>query len=516
MPRRPPAPLLVAGFLVLMGIAWLMAVPPGASFDEPAHYVKAIGAGRGELYGRPPVVSAANLRELYRRGSADKQSLQKLESVLATPAVKWQERTRRRFRVSPELIDTRFGCTRFDVRGPATCLDGPRLPSGRTENSYVGTYQPYLYVPAGLAIRVASTPGTALRLARAATLAIALLLLIAAVWLLWVPEAGATSLLGIVAALTPMVVFVSAVLSPSGPEIAGAVCFSAALLRLGREAPPPPWLWVALGASGCVLAAARALGPALVALAIVTVGALVGPTRFARRIRDGGWGAVAAGAAILVAVAASLIWEFAYQPRPSPTGSSVLDAISPSISHLPSVAKQSIGVFGWLDAPMPGFTYVLWVLIVLVLGVAALAVSDTRERLSLAGLAAAAVIVTVVMSLVYREIGPLHGRYVLPFLVLFPLWEGELVLRHRAELRTGQLQALVATVFGLAALVQLVGWWASARRFAVGRDGGWLFLDDAKWSPPLGWWPWAILALLATSAYLAAAASRARVGARQA
>ena len=63
--RRPPAapshvsarvltPLLVTAFLCLMGGAWLMATPPGASFDEGAHYVKAIAAGRGELYGSKP------------------------------------------------------------------------------------------------------------------------------------------------------------------------------------------------------------------------------------------------------------------------------------------------------------------------------------------------------------------------------------------------------------------------------------------------------------------------------
>jgi predicted membrane protein DUF2142 len=500
--RRALTPLLVTGFLILMGAAWLMATPPGASFDEQAHYIKAIGVGRGELYGRAPVVSEQNLRELFRRGTEDKGSLEKLGKVLETPAVRWQERTRRRFRVPPDLVDTRFGCTVFQRDAPATCLDGPALPvGGQTQNSYVGTYQPYVYVPAGLAIRLAHTPGTALRLARAATLAVALLLLIAAVWLLWAPAAGATSLLGVVAAITPMVVFVASVLSPSGPEIAGALCFSAALLRLARDEPPPGWLWPALAAGGCVLAAARALGPAFVVLAVVTVAALVGPGRLAARIRAGGGRAAAAGAAIAVAGAASLIWEFAYQPRPSPTGSSVFDALGPSFSHLPSIAKQSIGVFGWLDAPMPWFAYALWALLVAGLGVAALALGDRRERLSLVGLAAVAVVVTVGMAVVYREIGPLHGRYALPFLVLVPLWEGELVLRHRAELRAELERSLVVGVFGVAAVVQLVGWWASARRFAVGTDGGWLFPRHAEWSPPAGWWPWVVLAALAAAAY---------------
>ena len=429
--------------------------------------------------------------------------------------MRWQSRTRRRFEVPPNLIDSRFGCTRYDKRAPATCVDGPRLPATTpAQDSYVGTYQPFLYVPPGLALRAADSPGIALRLARAATLALALLLLVAAVWLLWVPEAGALSLTGAVVALTPMVVFISSVLSTSGPEIAAAICFSAALLRLARDRAPPAWLWLALGAAGCLLAGARALGPGFAVLLLLMVAGLVGPRRLAGRIGGGGKRAAAAGVAIAVAGAACLFWEFKYQPRPSPSGYSVFDAIGPSFSHLPSVAKQAIGVFGSLDAPMPGFAYLLWALIVVGLGALAWVVGNRGERLRIAGLLVALVGVTIVMSVVYREIGVLHGRYALPFLVLLPLWEGEVVLRRRAELRADLRGAVVATVFGVAALVQFIAWWANARRFAVGRDGGWLFVDDALWSPPLGWWPWILLAALGAGAYLAVAVSGVRTRGR--
>lgn len=508
MSARARTPLLVTAFLVLMGVAWVVATPPGQSFDEGAHYVKAIAAGRGEFYGSKPEVSLANLRELYKLGAKDPGGFGQLDSAVTSRAVSWQNRTRRRFEVPPNLIDSRFGCTRYDKRAPATCADGPRLPvTTPTQDTYIGTYQPYLYVPAGLAIRAADSPATALRLARATMLAIALMLLIAAVWLLWDPEAGALSLTGAVATLTPMVVFISSVLSLSGVEVAASICFSAALLRLGRDRPPPGWLWLALGAAGCVLAAARALGPAFVVLGLVLVAGLVGPGRLAGRIRAAGLRAVAAAVAIAIAAAACLYWEFKYQPRPSPSGSSAFDAIGPSFSHLPSIGKQAIGVFGSLDAPMPGFAYVLWGLIVVGLGMLAWVVGDRRDRLSIVALLAALIGVTIVMSVVYREIGVLHGRYALPFLVLFPLWEGEVVLRRRAALRADVSGAVVAAVFGLAGLVQLVGWYANAHRFAVGRDGGWLFLDDAQWSPPLGWWPWLLLAALGAASYLAVAAA---------
>ena len=497
-------PCLVTGFLVLMGVAWMMAVPPGSSFDEPAHYVKAIAVGRGDLYGKAPA-AGGGLRELPATNAG---SLEQLDRAVSDPAVRWQARSRRRFEVPPTLIDSRFGCTSWMPGAPATCLDGPRAETkSPTTETYVGTYQPYLYVPAGLAIRAADRPATALRLGRAATLAVSLALLTAAVLLLWSPTAGAVSLLGAVVAVTPMVVFASSVLSPSGPEIAAAICFCAALLRLGRADQVPTWAWVALAASGAVLGAARALGPAFVALALVSVGLLAGPRRPAEHSRAATMHAAAAGAMVLVASAAGLIWELTRQPRPEPSGSSVVEALEPSISHLPVVGKQAIGLFGSLDAPMPLVAYVVWSLLVAALIGVALALGNRRDRLSIVALLATGLGVTLVMSVVYREIGALHGRYALPFLVLIPLWCGEVILRNRARASARLLAVVVASTFVAAGAVQFVGWWASARRFAVGDQGGWLFLGDAKWSPPLGWEPWLAFALVASAAYAAAGAS---------
>lgn len=42
-------PLLFGAFLLLAGLAWAVANPPGIGPDEGAHYVKAIGVGGGDL-----------------------------------------------------------------------------------------------------------------------------------------------------------------------------------------------------------------------------------------------------------------------------------------------------------------------------------------------------------------------------------------------------------------------------------------------------------------------------------
>ena len=476
--RVPAAPVLVAAFFALMGAAWLMATPPGSSFDEPAHFVKALGVGRGELAGTPVPTLRDPRRAFYDAARRDLKSLDALVKAAETPGGRWQLRTQRLFEVPAGRTRRSWGCTVFHPELSGACAkSGPVAPPppGARLPTYAGTYQPFAYVPAGLALRVAHGPELGMRLARAATMAIALALLIAAAALLWSPRAGVFGLLGLVMAVTPMVLFVSSVLSPSAAEITGALCFAAALLRLVRDEPPPRWLWVALAAAGAVLAGARTLGPAFAVLLVVGVGLLAGPRTFIARVRAGGRAAVAAGAIVALGAAASLAWQVAYQPRPAPSRTGVTDAIAPSWEHLGRVLLEAIGVFGALDAEMPAWGYVLWAALLAALATAAFAAGDRRDRISIVGLAAAAVVVTMVMSVVYREIGPLHGRYALPFLVVVPLWLAEILLRRRDRLAPGLLQALVPAILGGAAVVHLLGWWTDARRFAVGDGGSWAF-----------------------------------------
>ena len=124
--------------------------------------------------------------------------------------------TTRKFRTPSNLIDLRFGCTFFAPKASAACLNGARPPNVESRSStYVGTYQPYVYLPAGLAIRAARSPEAGLLSGRAATLLVSLALLLAATWLLWSPLAPGVSMIGLLTAISPMVAFVSTVLSPA-------------------------------------------------------------------------------------------------------------------------------------------------------------------------------------------------------------------------------------------------------------------------------------------------------------
>jgi len=87
----------------------------------------------------------------------------------------------------------------------------------------------------------------------------------------------------------------------------------------------------------------------------------------------------------------------------------------------------------------------------------------------------------------------LQGRHVLPIVALLPIWSG-VVVAERLQRRAFTVAVGVAAV--LLPLVVLVGLYLNAKRYAVGLDSGpaWL-VGAAQWTPPLGWYPWLVLAV---------------------
>jgi hypothetical protein len=173
---------------------------------------------------------------------------------------------------------------------------------------------------------------------------------------------------------------------------------------------------------------------------------------------------------------------------------------------VPAKFMETVGIFGWNETRMPGWAYAAWVLALLVLLVPALLGGTPRERRTLGvvilGFPVSLVLVSVVV-LVPTGFS-VQGRHVMPMAMAIPLVAGEILYRNRAgigEPHVGRLMALSGTA---AALIQLVGWYANAHRYAVGAHGPLLF-TSADWSPPAGWLPWMFAAaagagLLALSA----------------
>lgn len=495
-------PALTGAAIALLILAWVFANPPGTGPDEPAHYVRAIGAGGGHLLGDEYVPTAEERAAFERlgRGGASRG-----DGPVTGDSVLWSAELTRTFPVPRKLGAVPFGCNAQRSTESAACLDQQRTAERRTVLiSNTGAYQPFAYVLPGLAMRAGGDPVAGLRLGRLAGAAIATLLLLLALAALASPRHPALSVAGFAAALTPMAIFSTSLLNASGAEVAGAILAAAALLRLTREEPAPRWVWFALTAATAALVLSRFFGPVTLAVVAVAVAVARPPGRLrAAFARDRG-PATLFGAVAALAGAGGIAWQLLVMPHPETDLGRAADAVRPALAHLPSVLRQAIGNFGSLDTPLPVPVVAAWFAVLAGLLGAALWLGTRRERLGLLLLVGLALGLTVAIDVAERQTDfMVQGRHVLPLLVAIPLLAGEIV-HGRAGRR---LWPLAAAALAAAAAGQAVAFWANARRWAVGTDGPWLFLGDAEWSPPGGWVPWAVLVATA-AALLAVAAAR--------
>ena len=206
------------------------------------------------------------------------------------PQLEWINKAARVVVLPANMAPDFFACSIFQPNNSAACLDtAPAPPSEPAPRlTYVGTYEPFLYLPPGLAMTLADDSLTALALGRTVTAGIALALLVLSVFVLWRPGAGGLPLVGLVGAVTPMVLFLVSGLAPSGPELGGAVCLAAVAWRLGRPEAPSRLVWVALAAAGVVVGLSRSTGPFLVAAYLGLALLHIGPRRDAAVLRAGG------------------------------------------------------------------------------------------------------------------------------------------------------------------------------------------------------------------------------------
>jgi len=482
-------PSLFVAFLLFMGVAWVFANPPGYAPDEPAHYVKAIGVGRGQFVGRPGA---------YPIGPG-----------FGPLQLQWINKASRQVDLPPGRTPGSFACSVFNPTISAYCLNAPQAPEGGPFLTYVGTYEPFLYAAPGLAMTGADNAVTALLLGRSVSALISLGLLAAAAFVLMIPGAGARSLIGLTAAATPMVVFLAAELGPTGTEICAAICVTAVFLRLARDRSPtsasehsvPRWIWPVAAFSGLVLVTSRSLGPvflvALVGLFVVAAG----PRGAVDVLRRGGRWATAAGAAVSIGIIANLAWGIAVQPHPSPGLRSVLSWVGPSVREVPEVLRQDIGSFGWADVNMPRAAYLAWGLMVVGLVVMAFVIGQRRQRVLLAVAIAGCFAGTVALAaaVIHQTYFPMYGRYALPMWITVPLIAGEIVMLNRRRLPPSLLTSLSIGVPLVAAAVHATGWYVNGRRYAVSDYGPVLWPGHSEWAPRGGWEPWFVVVILAVA-----------------
>ncbi|MCK9898314.1 DUF2142 domain-containing protein [Frankia sp. AgB32] len=494
--------LVVAGFTLLLS-AWVGSNAPGFGPDEPANFVKEVGAGTGQWTGSPGRLAHPAFGT--QPGAAER--------------IDWINRNSRVFEL-PTGLDpgaAGFPCDLFRNWLSARCLHRPHShPPATRALTYVGTYEPYVYAIPGTAMARAHSALAALYTGRAVSALLVAGLLAVAVTAAWEDRAGPISQVGVLLAVSPMVLFMGSVLGTNGIEIAGALALYTVALRMGREAAAPRWTWLAAGVIAALLALSRATGPAWVVLAPLLGIAFAQRVphqpsderhrlrrRSPRRIRPRmAWLLLPAAG-----IAATAAWERAVQPHPNTRWEVAVAGLRRLPVDTHAWTRQWVGVFGWASIPMPTYAYRLWWIAVIVLVLVAFAVASWRARLGLAAVLVAGAALAVALDvLVLRQTRfPVYGRYLLPLAVALPLAAGEIVTRRAATLRTATRGVLQITVPLIVAATHLVALWADARRFAVGVGGPVWFLPHAQWAPPGGWLPWLALTVAGTTCLVACA-----------
>jgi hypothetical protein len=310
----------------------------------------------------------------------------------------------------------------------------------------------------------------------------------------------ARTVVGVLIAITPGVIFVSAVNNTSGVEICSAVLLWTLLPDLLAGEKMSRLEQIVIGAAGVFLIGARPLG--FVSYGIVLV--LIVCATWSRKINlrsllQRRW----LLSAQIIAIVFSIwwfVWIYGFQTSPSyvrnipglPRGELLIEILS----HLPDVIKQSYGNFGWLDTPTPtSALYLKLAMAIVVVGLQWRKVSQRTRFIALATVVSAiafGVLVDFQMYSFVRGFG-LQGRHIVPLLVGVPI-----VLFARDDWRAKR-EYWVASVWAI-----LMIWCGAAalRRYSVGIKPGNQFelLTNPVWAPKIGILYSLVLLVIAASA----------------
>jgi hypothetical protein len=323
-------------------------------------------------------------------------------------------------------------------------------------------------------------------------------LLVLTALMLWREPRSELPLVGLVAAVSPAVLYVAATINPSGPEITAAACFGAGLMAAADPALAGrayPWVVAAIG--GTVLAACRPLGPAFVLLSVAAVVGLIGWEGVRATLRRERRPAVAATVPVALAALLNLAWEIARDAHPHVTAGDIGPGLRDAGSALPSLGQQLVGSFGSYDLHLPLIAYLGWGAVIVTVLALALRVGAPRERAVLLGLVGTVFGLVCLLSVTQRPTGfAVQTRYVLPVVALGLVLAGEVLRPHGGSVSPRVTGIVLVGVCVTAAAVHAAGWVAAAT--------GWDTYISGVVEPPGGWAPWAVVMSVGVAALAAA------------
>lgn len=457
MPEVPaPSPwwALFAPLLVV-ALVWVVATPPSAGPDEPAHVLRAAAVAGGQVLGVP---------------GPDPQDPAVVVEVPAGVAALPEPAC---FAGRPQQDAS---CS-----APARAVGDPRAPV--PAETIVGRHPPLYYALVGWAAR--ALPGVGgLLLARAVSAAACAAFVATALHL---ARGSAWRVLGVLGATTPMAVSLFGVVNPNGLEAAAATALWAALVALVRSpaGAVPRAAVAAAGVSGIVTALLRPVSGLWVGLAVLAalaaarrgaVGEVLGD-RAARAWAVAGAVVVAGALAWLAVVGNPLVDSTVRPPVPLSYGSAVVA----SVLRTPAYLEQLVGVLGWLDVRLPRALLAAWLGVAVALAVAGLRAGPPRAALALLAVGGAVVAVPALLEAGrVNDLGFIwQGRYTLPLAAGVPVLAAALVAGR------GGGQAVAAAGAVLLAALQVVALVTALRRWTVGVDGPLALSGPGAWAPPV-------------------------------
>jgi len=463
--ERPRLVFLAAFAAFLAAIAvWSLATPLMDAPDEPSHVAKAAAVVRGELIGQ------------LVGGPSSPDGIVRIPAAYAG-------------------LGALVQCYQFKAEQPAACAPAYH-GSARTVSDEISNarYQPLYYAVVGIpSLFTDSELGIYLmRLLSGALSAVflALAVMAAVTW-------GRSRLLlaGVVVAATPSVLSLAGVVNPSGFETSVAICLWTAAVILARErlADPPAGLVWLVGASAGVEALVRSLSPFWVALTLLVALAVADWAQLRRFLR---WRpAWLAGGFVAVCGAWATGWILVEHslnvlPPSAPVPASVHEGqlLVMGLLRTPLYFTEMVSRFGWLVAPSPALTYLIWAgLIGLLVALALVSASWRHDAvLVLLVLGVVAIPVLIATGQAHRLGITWQGKDTLPLAVGVPILAASLLAGSGLGSVRPLVRRTVAVVAASAGLGVLVALWGELRRNAVGDNGPAVAFFRAGWQPPLG------------------------------
>jgi hypothetical protein len=481
-PQDAPARRWRTGLLIfvwaLLGVglsmaAWSLSTPFGEAPDEPAHMIQAAAVVRGQLDGPQVPVKFAQV-PIGRVGAVTVPAWVTDIRDVTVPLCVASRGVPDFCDISPTLSSPRAG------KDTGTVLAGTQFSN----------YPPLYYLIVGVPSVFATGRGGQYGIRFAGVLLDSALVALG-LFLLARYHPRRLPLLGAMVALSPMVLFVAAVVSSSGMETAAAFAAWCGGLCVVQRTEIPRMLAVLTSVSFVVLILSRPVSPYNAAVIIAVSAAFAGLARSRGLIRQRSFrpiwisvlaAMVVAGAYLLVVGTPSLLGS----PQKPPL--SLLGSVSLTLRLTGGRLVQCIGDFGWSAISAPTWVQVVWTLVLVGLLAYGLVVSR-RCRRALPLLVLAIVVMPVIFeSPQINSVGTYwEGRYWLPLamglaLVAASVEPHGMFRRGRAITTDSQRLAGFVSLGALLILAQVAAFLKALHTYLALTVGQ----SVIKWTPPGG------------------------------